>query len=92
MNKSELVGLVAGETGVSKKVAGEIVDATFSTIEQSLSKGEDVSVSGFGVFKTALREARTGRNPITGESVQIPAKRAVKFSPSKTLRDALNTN
>jgi DNA-binding protein HU-beta len=90
MNKSELVALVAEKPETTKVVAEKAVDAVFDGITSSLASGVDVAVFGFGTFKVSQRAARTARNPITGASVQVPAKKAVKFAASKALKDTLN--
>ncbi len=74
---------------LTKKAAGEIVDAIFDTITANLKKGEEVAVSGFGVFKVAKRAARMGVNPKTGEKIQIAAKTAPKFRAAKALKEAV---
>ena len=87
MTKTDLIIAVAESTGAAKKDAERIVNATFETIAAQLAAGEKVQISGFGIFETKDREARTGRNPITGESVQIAAKRAPAFKAGKALKD-----
>ncbi|MGD8663051.1 MAG: HU family DNA-binding protein, partial [Desulfobacterales bacterium] len=67
----------------------EVVDCVFSSITQSLKKGEDVSLVGFGSFKVIKRKARKGRNPLTGEEIMIKATKAPKFTPGKALKDAV---
>ena len=89
MNKTELVAAVAAKTGMSKKDAERVVNATVETISESLIKGEKVQVSGFGIFEAKQREARVGRNPRTKETIQIPATRLPVFKASKTLKDAV---
>ena len=87
MTKTDLIIAVAESTGATKKDAERIVNATFETIAAQLAAGEKVQISGFGIFEAKDREARTGRNPITGESVQIAAKRAPAFKAGKALKD-----
>ena len=87
MNKTELIASVAQASGVTKKDAESVVNATFDLIAAQLAAGQRVQISGFGIFETKDREARTGRNPITGESVQIAAKRAPAFKAGKALKD-----
>ena len=87
MTKTDLISAVAESTGATKKDAERIVNATFETIAAQLAAGEKVQISGFGIFETKDRESRTGRNPITGESVQIAAKRAPAFKAGKALKD-----
>ncbi len=74
---------------LTKKAAGEIVDAVFDTITNTLKKGEEVAVSGFGAFKVTKRAARMGVNPKTGEKIQIAAKTAPKFRAAKALKEAV---
>ena len=86
-NKAELVNNVAASTGLIKKDATAAVDAVFSSIEASLAKGE--KVIGFGNFEVRERAARKGRNPQTGEEIQIPASKVPAFKPGKALKDAV---
>ena len=86
MNKAQLVEQVASETGLTKKTSREAVDAMTSVITDALARGEKVSLVGFGTFQVVTRKARTGRNPQTGEALQIPAKKVPKFTPGKDLR------
>ena len=90
MNKTELIAAVAENAGVSKKDAERVINATVDAITQSLVKGEKVQLSGFGIFETKERQARVGRNPLTKESIEIPASRVPGFKPSKTLKDTVN--
>ncbi len=89
MNQSELIAAAAKEAGVSQAEAGRVLDAFLSTIQATLVKGEDVRLSGLGIFDVADRAAREGRNPATGETIKIAATKAVRFLPSKTLKDAV---
>lgn len=89
MNTSDLIDSVAGITGSSKADAKKNVDAVISALTTSLTAGNEVSLNGFGKFKVNDRPAREGRNPATGETIQIAASKAVKFSASKTLKDVL---
>ena len=89
MNKTELVAAVAAKTGLTKKDAERVVNATLETVSENLIKGEKVSLSGFGIFEAKQREARVGRNPRTKEAIQIPATRLPVFKASKTLKDAV---
>ena len=89
MNKTELVAVVAAKTGLTKKDAERVVNATVDAITESLVKGEKVQISGFGIFEVKGREARVGRNPRTKESIQIPATRLPAFKASKTLKDSV---
>ena len=90
VNKSEIAGLVAGRTGIGRSVAGDAVDAVFESIGEALARGEDVRIVGFGTFGTRSRPARTGRNPATGESLNIAASTTPTFKAGKPLRDAVN--
>lgn len=87
MNKAELIEQVASQTGLAKRTAREAVDAMVSAISDCLARGEKVTLVGFGTFGVRQRRARTGRNPQTGESIQIPAKKVPKFSAGKALRE-----
>ena len=89
MNKTELIAAVAEKTGLTKKDAERVVNATFEAVTASLVKGEKVSVSGFGNFEVKTREARVGRNPRTKETIQIPATRLPVFKASKALKDII---
>lgn len=90
MNKTELVEAVAAKTGVSKNVAGDTLNAIFDNITQVLTQGDQVIIPGFGTFSVSHRAARTGRNPQTGEAIQIKAARVAKFKAGKGLKDAVN--
>ncbi len=89
MNKMELIAAVADSTDLSRAKATEVVDALFGAIEGALKKKEEVRLVGFGTFVTANRAATTGRNPRTGEEMQIPASISVKFKAGKGLKDAV---
>ena len=90
MNKTELIAAVAEKAALTKKDAEKAINAAFEAITAELIKGEKVSLAGFGIFETKTREARTGRNPRTGEATQIPAATLPAFKASKTLKDAVN--
>ncbi len=83
MNKSQLIAEVAKKANLSKKDAGNAVNATIDAIKKNVKKG--VTLVGFGTFKVIRRKARTGRNPQTGEKIRIKAKNVVKFKPGKGL-------
>ena len=87
MNKGELVEQVSNWTGLTKKASREAVDAIASVITDTLARGEKVTLVGFGTFKLVQRKARTGRNPQTGQNIQIPAKKVPRFRPGKDLKD-----
>ncbi|MBO6553039.1 MAG: HU family DNA-binding protein [Roseitalea sp.] len=91
MNKNELAAAVADKAGLAKGDAASAVDAVFATITETLSSGGDVRVLGFGNFVVQQRAATTGRNPMTGAAVDIPAKRVPKFSAGKALKEAVNS-
>ncbi len=88
MNKGDLISEVSKVVS-TKKEAQAAVDAVFDTIRETLKKGEDVTLVGFGTFKVVKREARKGRNPQTGKEMQIAAKKVPKFTPGKTLKEAV---
>ena len=87
MNKTELIAAVAEKTGLTKKDAERVVNATVETITESLVKGDKVQVSGFGIFDVKNREARTGRNPRTGETMEIAATNIPSFKAYNALKD-----
>ena len=90
MNKTELIAAAAEQTGLTKKDTEKALTAVFDVIATALSKGEKVQVSGFGIFEVKEREARMGRNPRTGEAMEIAASRTPTFKASKTLKDAMD--
>jgi DNA-binding protein HU-beta len=90
MNKQELIAQVANSASLTKADASRAVDSVFDTISSSLSKGQDVRLTGFGTFTTTRRKATTGRNPRTGATIQIPASTQPKFRAGKSLREAVN--
>ena len=90
MNKTELVAAVAEKTGASKKDSEKLVSAVFETVTNTLVAGDKVALVGFGAFEVKERPARTGRNPRTKETIEIPASRAAAFKPGKALKDAIN--
>ncbi len=90
MNKAELVNEVSGEVGLSKRETQKVIDAIIGTIGDTLAAGEKVTLVGFGTFGVRQRKARTGRNPQTGATIQIPAKRVAKFLAGKTLKERVN--
>jgi DNA-binding protein HU-beta len=91
MNVTQLVDHVAAEAGLEKAQARKAIDATFAAITKAASSGEGVALAGFGQFKVKDSPARQGRNPATGEPIEIAASRKLAFSPAKTVKDALNT-
>lgn len=90
MTKSEFIDQVADRSGLSKKDASEAVEAVLATIESALKRGSDVTFSGFGKFSVSARSAREGRNPATGERIQIKASNAPKFTAGAALKKAVN--
>ena len=90
MNKNELVASVAEASGLSKADAGRAVDGVIGAITGALKSGGDVRIVGFGTFSVANRKATTGRNPRTGEPIQIKASKMPKFKPGSPLKDAVN--
>jgi len=90
MTKAELVERVAGMTLLTKKHAEIIVNTVFESIVRSLRSGEKIELRGFGSFRIRQRGARIGRNPKTGEKVNVPAKRIPYFKPGKELKELLN--
>ena len=88
MNKGDLINEVAKVVG-TKKEAQEAVDCVFSSITRALKKGDAVTLVGFGTFKVTKRKARKGRNPQTGEEIEIKASKAPKFTPGKLLKEAV---
>ena len=85
MNKAEFVEAIAQKADFSKRDAETAIDAALETIEQELSRGREIALTGFGKFHVAKRSARQGRNPQTGETIQIKARRVARFRPGKEL-------
>ncbi len=90
MNKAELIDAVAQAADISKSDAGKAVEAVTQTIADTLAKGDQVAVVGFGTFAVKHRAARAGRNPKTGETIQIKASNVPSFKAGKALKDAVN--
>ncbi|MDH3527840.1 MAG: HU family DNA-binding protein [Gammaproteobacteria bacterium] len=90
MNKSELIEAVASETDLSKADATRATDAVLDTITGALSRGDQVTLVGFGTFSVRERAARSGRNPQTGETIQIKASKSPGFKAGKAFKDAVN--
>lgn len=90
MNKNDLVAAVAESTGLSRSDADKAVDAVLDSITASLKEGVEVRLVGFGTFVVSKRAATEGRNPRTGEKIQIPASKQPKFKAGKALKDAVN--
>lgn len=89
MNKTELIAAIAESADISKAAADRALLGCLEAVSDSLGKGENVTLIGFGTFSAVKRDARTGRNPQTGKSINIPAKTVVKFKPGKKLTDAV---
>ncbi len=91
MNKNQLIDAVRDQCdGVPRKTVAEVVDALFDTIQHTVSDGTDVSLTGFGRFTRTERAARTGRNPQTGDTIQIAASRVPAFRAGKAFKDQVN--
>lgn len=90
MNKSDLVDAIADSAGLSKADAARALDAVVDTVTDALKAGDSVSLVGFGTFSVRDRAARTGRNPRTGETIQIAASKNPAFKAGKALKDAVN--
>ncbi|GEK27778.1 HU family DNA-binding protein [Furfurilactobacillus siliginis] len=88
-NKAQLVNDVAAATGLTKKDATAAVDAVFASVQKSLADGDKVQLIGFGNFEVRSRAARKGRNPQTGQEIEIPASKVPAFKPGKALKDAV---
>ena len=90
MTRADLIDSVAGKTDLPRQKAEEIVNGLFDDIVAALKKGDKVNISGFGTFSVSERKARMGRNPKTGETIQIASSRAAKFKAGKTLKESLS--
>ncbi|MDR3629839.1 MAG: HU family DNA-binding protein [Desulfocapsaceae bacterium] len=90
MNKKELVEVIANTMNLNKATAERILAGALDAITETLGKGDTVSLVGFGSFSIARREARQGKNPQSGETIQIPARNAVRFKGGKPLSETLN--
>ena len=90
MNKGDLINKVAETANLTKTQATEAVNCVLSSIETTLKSGDKVAMIGFGTFTVSERPARTGRNPRTGEAIQIAAKNVIKFKPGKELAASVN--
>ena len=90
MNKSELIDAIASGSKLTKADSTRALDATIEAISKSLKKGDSVTLVGFGTFSVGKRAARTGRNPQTGKSIQIKAKKVAKFKAGATLANTVN--
>ena len=90
MNKAELIAAIAEKTELSRKDAEKALKAFTEVVEEELKKGEKIQLVGFGTFEVSERAAREGRNPQTGETMQISASKSPKFKAGKALKDAIN--
>ena len=90
MNKKELIAAVAEKAGITKEDAKKAVEAFTEVVADALKAGEKISLVGFGTFEVSERPARTGRNPMTGEEIEIAASKAPKFKAGKALKDSIN--
>ncbi|MBT0666219.1 integration host factor subunit alpha [Geobacter pelophilus] len=90
MTKADMVQKVSDVSNLTLKEAGEIVEAVLDIMKEALEKGEMLKISGFGNFVVKQKQARKGRNPQTGESITLDARRVLTFKPSNLLRDAVN--
>ena len=90
MNKAELVTKVVEKTGLTKKDAEKVVVAVFDSIQDALTAGDRVQLVGFGTFEVRSRGARTGRNPRSGDTIQIPATKVPAFKAGKAMKDAIS--
>lgn len=90
MNKSELIATVAQKTGLKNTEAAKAVDTILESVVQAVAKGQEVRLVGFGSFTATKREARQGRNPRTGETLNIPATTIPKFKPGKEFKEAVS--
>jgi len=89
MNKAEFVDKLAEKGKITKKLATEAIELVFSTIGEALVNGDEIAVPGFGKFSVVVRKARTGLNPQTKKKINIPEKKAPKFSAAKSLKESI---
>jgi DNA-binding protein HU-beta len=89
MNKADIINKIHEELGITKADAERAMDTMLSSIVDTLKSGREVSIAGLGIFSAKLREARTARNPRTGESIEVPAMRVPKFRAAKALKEAV---
>lgn len=90
MTKADIIEEIYGKVGFSKKESAEIVELVFDTMKETLEKGEKIKISGFGNFVVRAKRPRIGRNPQTGEEIEISARKVLTFRPSQVLKSALN--
>lgn len=89
MTKTDLIAAVTEKSGASKKDTAAVIESTLQVITDTLKSGDKVIITGFGTFETTKKEARTGRNPHTGETIDIPARISPKFKPGSVLKNAV---
>lgn len=89
MNKADIINKVHEEVGVTKADAERMMDLVIDTLTDTLKSGDEVSIAGLGIFSAKMRNARTARNPRTGEPIEVPAMRVPKFRAAKALKDAV---
>ena len=92
MTKADIVEALYEKIGISKKEAADLVELVFDTLKTSLAQGQKIKISGFGNFVVREKRARVGRNPQTGDSIEISARRVLSFRPSQVLRSEVNTH
>ena len=92
MTKADIVEAIYEKIGFSKKEAADLVELVFDTLKDTLSKGNKIKISGFGNFVVREKKSRVGRNPQTGESIEISARHVLTFRPSQVLRAEVNTS
>src|SRR3954469_3297381 len=92
MTKADIVEALYEKVGFSKKEAADLVELVFDTIKQTLSQGQKIKISGFGNFVVREKRPRVGRNPQTGQSIEISARRVLTFRPSQVLREEVNSS
>ncbi|HEY3309797.1 MAG TPA: integration host factor subunit alpha [Desulfuromonadaceae bacterium] len=90
MTKADIVVIVAEKCGISKKDSMDMVESVFNVLKSTLENGEDIKISGFGKFEVKNKHERKGRNPQTGESIIIDARRILSFKPSTILKESIN--
>jgi len=90
MNKNELISSIASETGLTKADSAKALDAFLSSVSNALKSGDEVRLVGFGTFAVSHRSATTARNPRTGATINIPARKQAKFKAGKALQDSVN--
>jgi integration host factor subunit alpha len=90
MTKADIIEGVYEKVGFSKKESAEIVELVFDTVKETLERGDKIKISGFGNFQVRHKKTRMGRNPQSGQPIQIPARRVLTFRPSQVLKSALN--